>query len=296
VWGRIANAIKGPSADQIAAAGQVRAHVAHEAAEHFKKATKHRSTAATVGIWTAVAVAVVGGVYGLNAWVNADMLARQVASDHVRIIGTGTGQRGNVTLDDGTTAMFGAESRARVPTKFGEQIRGIGLDGSAEFTVADDDKQFQVLVRNLRVKVEAPGTVFAVAGYAEGEHTIARVKQGKVRIEVDGGQTQTLTAGQSILVKADGSTATPDERQLAEALGYLDDKFVLTRKPLKSMLASIRRWYGITLGLKDTTLGSQVIDSLNAPLTSSTEAIRAIELASGLVFGWEGKNMILEKK
>jgi ferric-dicitrate binding protein FerR (iron transport regulator) len=296
VWGRISAVIKGPSPEQLAMAGDARAKVAHEAAEHFKKATKKRSAAAVAGIWLGVLAAVAGGVWGINAYVNADMLARQVASDHVRIIGTGTGQRGNVTLDDGTTAMFGAESRARVPTKFGEIIRGIGLDGAAEFTVANEAKPFQVLAKNVRVTVEGPGTVVALNAYADGDMVFARVKQGTAKVDIDGGESRTLTAGQSLAVSKDGDGSTPDERHIAEAFGYLDERFVQTKKPLKAMLASIRRWYGVSLSVKDTTLAARVIDSLAAPLTSSTEAIKAIEAASGLVFGWEGKNMVLLEK
>ena len=81
--------------------------------------------------------------------------------------------------------------------------------------------------------------------------------------------------------------------QVAEAFGYVDGNFVIDQKPLRETLAMIKRWYGTEMFLEDTALGGRVV-SMTAPLTSSSDAIKAVEVASGLNFGWEGQTMVLK--
>ncbi|MBC7896619.1 MAG: hypothetical protein H7066_14480, partial [Cytophagaceae bacterium] len=89
-------------------------------------------------------------------------------------------------------------------------------------------------------------------------------------------------------------TSQPSPNQLNEAFGYIDGTFAIDAKPLKHALSEIKKWYGTELFLKDTTFGSRVV-SVTAPLTSTTDAIKAIETASGLMFGWEGQTMVLKE-
>jgi ferric-dicitrate binding protein FerR (iron transport regulator) len=296
VWRRIAVTVQGPSAAEREAASQMKEKLRHEAAGHIKQATKERPLWVSLGAGALILAVVVGSFYFFQKSGEVGRLGRQVNSVDARELKTGTGQRGNVTLDDGTTAKFGADTKVRVPGKFGELVRGVGLDGAAEFTVAQNPTPFQVLAKN--VQITALGTVFAVNSYANSPHVIVRVREGSVKVEVQEPEESehTLTAGQTLLITPDGKTSTPDENQLAVALGYLDDQFVLPSMSLKATLAEIKRWYGTDLFLKDTTLNSRMIDSLRAPLSSSADAIKAIEVASGLVADWEGQTRILRER
>jgi ferric-dicitrate binding protein FerR (iron transport regulator) len=296
VWRRIATTVQGPTAAQLAEASQMKEKLRHEAGAHIKKMTKGTPMWVNAGAGVLILGVVVGIFYFFQKSGETGRLSRQVNSVDVRELRTGTGQRGNVTLDDGTTAKFGADTKVRVPSKFGELVRGVGLEGAAEFTVAQDPVPFQVLAKN--VEITAVGTVFAVSSYPQADHVIIRVKEGSVKVLViePTESEQTLTAGQTLLVNADGTTAAPNEQQLAVALGYLEDQFVIAGENLKTVLAEIKRWYGTDLFLMDTTLGNRMIDSLRAPLGSSADAIKAIEAASGLVAGWEGQTRVLKEK
>jgi ferric-dicitrate binding protein FerR (iron transport regulator) len=97
------------------------------------------------------------------------------------------------------------------------------------------------------------------------------------------------------VIDKDGKTSQPTDAQLSEAFGYIDGTFSVNNRSLKTALAEIKRWYGSELFLQDTTMGAQQV-TVTAPLTSTNEAIKAIETASGLVFGWEGKTMVLKAK
>ncbi|MGQ0765808.1 MAG: FecR domain-containing protein [Gemmatimonadota bacterium] len=293
VWKRVMVVVQGPSDADRAAVSEMKDKLRHEAAGHIKQMTKQRPWYIPVGAGALLIVAVAGILYFFQKSGEVGRLGRQVNSVDARELKTGSGQRGNVTLDDGTTAKFGADTKVRVPARFAEMVRGVGIEGAAEFTVAEDPMPFQVLAKN--VQITATGTVFAVSSYAHSPHVIIRVKEGTVRAEVlePTESEHTLSAGEMLLVAPDGSTSIPDANQLAVALGYLDDQFFLLGVTLREALGEIKRWYGTDLFLKDTTLNSRRIDSLRATLSSSSDAIKAIEAASGLVADWEGQTRIL---
>ena len=296
VWGRIAGLVQGPSAEAMAAASQMKDKLAHEAAGHIKQMTKttplYKRAAAL-----AILVGVVAGVlFTFQRSGVKGRLARQISSA-VKDVKTGTGQRGNVTLDDGTKAMFGADTRVTIPEKFDEIARGVGIDGVAEFTPKQNASlPFQVLAGNAMFTSTGAET-FAIRHYKADDYVIARVKAGTVKVEVQepNESEHTLTAGQSMIVTADGKTSQPTDGQLGEAFGYIDGTFAIDAKSLKHTLAEIKRWYGTELFLQDTIFGSKVV-SVSAPLTSTNDAIKAIETASGLVFGWEGQTRVLKAK
>jgi ferric-dicitrate binding protein FerR (iron transport regulator) len=223
-------------------------------------------------------------------------LASEVRGTQVRELKTGTGQRGNVTLDDSSTASLGSDSRIAIPLSFAEKYRGIGLSGAAEFTIKQDPMPFWLIAGNTHI-VAAGGESFAVRAFPSDSAVLVRVKSGTVQVNVTEPEKSehTLTAGQAILVNQDGTTSPPSDTQLAEALGYLEGNFSITEKPLRYVLSEIRRWYGIDLVLKDSTMGGRLV-TIQAPLTSSTEAIRAVENAANLMFQWEKQTMTLVER
>lgn len=296
VWKRISTAIQGPSAEAVAQASQMKDKLRHEAGGHIREMTKTTPWYIRAGAGAALLAVVAVILFVFSKSGEKGRLQRQVAGLDVRDLKTGTGQRGNVTMDDGTTAMFGAETRVVVPTEFLKTQRGVGLTGAAEFKVAQETSfPFQVLAGN--VIVTATGAEqFAVRTYPTDSGVIVRAKEGSVKVEVQEPvvSEHTLNAGQALFIKPDGSTSQPTDAQMSEALGYLDGTFSVENKSLRHTLAEIKKWYGTELFLKDTTMGAKVV-SMTAPLTSSTEAIKAVEAASGLAFGWEGKTMVLKE-
>ncbi len=293
VWGKIATTIQGPTAEALKQAEEMKDKLRHEAGGHIREMTKTQP-------FYIRAIAVVGllAVVGAGGYIFAKSgekgrLARQIQAA-VKDVKTGTGQRGNVTLDDGSKAFFGSETRVTLPEEFNEVSRGVGVEGVAEFTPKVDKIPFQVLAANVMF-TSTGNDVFAVRRYKDEPYVVARVKEGSITVEVQEPEesTQTLTAGQTLLIGADGKTAQPTPAQLQEAFGYVDGTFAVDNKSLKQTLAEIKRWYGTELFLQDTTLGARMV-SMNAPLTSTTDAIKAVEVASGLVFGWEGQTMVLK--
>ncbi|MBC7896547.1 MAG: FecR domain-containing protein, partial [Cytophagaceae bacterium] len=295
VWKRVMTTIQGPTAEAIAQAHEMKDKLAHQSAGHIKQMSKTTPWYIRLGAVGVLVAAVAGIGYVFLKSGEKGRLQRAITSA-VKDVKTGTGQRGNVTLDDGSKAMFGAETRVTIPEHFDETHRGVGLEGVAEFTpLQNASVPFQVLSGNVMFTSTA-GDAFAVRHYKTDSAVIVRVKQGSVKVEVQepNESEQVLAAGQALLVTPDGKTSQPSPNQLNEAFGYIDGTFAIDAKPLRHALAEIKKWYGTELFLKDTTFGSRVV-SVTAPLTSTTDAIKAIETASGLMFGWEGQTMVLKE-
>ena len=296
VWKRVTAAIQGPSEEAHAQAVQARAKAGHDAASHIKDVTKTRPWYYQVLAVLILTGLVAGGVVLYQKRGEVARLSSEVSGTQVRELKTGTGQRGSVTLDDSTIAALGSDSRIAVPLDFAEKVRGIGLRGAAEFTVNADPMPFWIIAGNTHI-VAVGGETFAVRAFPSDSSVLVRVKTGTVQVNVTepDKSEHSVGAGQSILIAMDGTTSTPTDVQLSEALGYLDGTFSINQKPLRYALAEIRRWYGTDLVLKDSTLGSRVV-TLTAPLTSSTEAIKAVENAANLQFQWEKQTMTLVEK
>lgn len=295
VWKRVLATIQGPTAEALAQASQMKDKLAHQSAGHIKQMTKTTPWYIRLGAAGVLVAVVAGLIFVFQKSGEKGRLQRQIQSA-VKDVKTGTGQRGNVTLDDGSKAMFGAETRVTIPEHFDETHRGVGLEGAAEFTPKQHATlPFQVLSGNVLFTAAGPET-FAVRHFKDDSAVIVRVKEGSVKVEVQepNESEQTLTAGQALLITPDGKTSQPGPNQLNEAFGYIDGTFAIDGKTLKHTLAEIKKWYGTELFLEDTTFGSRVV-SVSAPLTSTTDAIKAIETASGLMFGWEGQTMVLKE-
>lgn len=305
VWGKISAVLQGPSAEDLAAASQMKEKLAHEAAGHIKQMTSTTPLVKRLAALGALLIVVGGLLWGFAKSGEKGRLGRQISSA-VKDIKTGSGQRGEVKFDDGSTAKFGADTRAIIPESFDKEARGVGIEGVAEFSpVSNPAMPFTVMagktgkdVPGAVVLVTAKGAeTFAVRHYREDDAVLVQVKNGSVDIEIEEptGAKQTLGAGQALMIASDGKTSEPTAAQLAEAFGYVDGTFSIDNKTLKHTLAEIKKWYGTELFLKDTTFGSKII-SVTAPLTSTNDAIKAIETASGLVFGWEGQTKVLKEK
>ncbi len=298
-WSKVSAIIKGPSAEDIAKAQEMREKLRHEAGGHIREMTKTTPWYVRAGMGAALLAVVALGLYIFARSGEKGRLGRQVGSMDVRELKTGTGQRGNVMMDDSTRAMFGAETRVVVPGEFLKSQRGIGLTGAAQFAVAPNAQfpTFQVLVRNVIITAR-DNDEFAVRAYGgdyPDEGVFVRGKAGTIEVSVEEPVTSkhSVGPGQALFINAEGEVSQPTDAQLVEALGYIDGNFAINNKPLKHALGEIKKWYGTELFLADTSMGATMV-SLSAPLTSSTDAIKAVEAASGLAFGWEGKTMVLK--
>jgi ferric-dicitrate binding protein FerR (iron transport regulator) len=265
-------------------------HARHEAAEHLGSVGKSGPWLVPTLIIGVVLLAVAAAGWWFTRSSAATAAESAIASSSAHALATSTGQLGQITLDDGTTARLGADSRIRVPAGFGEKLRAIGLEGAAMFTVAPG-QPFTFDVRTRDAWIKATGTVFAVRAYPNEEAVTVRVKEGTVTVQ-RGDETRTLAAGSALSITKDGTITEPSAAALDEALAWTDGFMSLHQRPLRHALAEVSRWYGLTMFVRDSSLLTRTV-TMRAPLESNREMIAALEKGGGLVFGYEGKNMTL---
>jgi len=287
-WAHIQHALHGEAHSPQALAEQAAAS-RHGAAEHINVATHEGSP----WIPLILGAVVLAGLLGLAAFMtrmSADArFAKALAAPDVRVVSSTAGRIGIVTLDDGTTARFAPETKITIPKNFGPEMRAVRLEGNAVFTVKPGlEKQFHVFAKD--VDVVAKGTSFTVGAYPNDSAVVVVTHEGTVAV----GRAKDLvdvTAGNALLVPphSAGRAATAAERE--EVDGWRTGTLAINDKPLRDVLDSFYRWYGLHLSVSpDSVLTRKV--TLRASLDSTRQALRGVEQSTGLEFGYAGQNMV----
>lgn len=290
-WSHLSAALHAPPADASRAVKESIDATRHDTAVHAAELGKHRSWVLT-GALVALAAAVL-----VAAGVMIDRASRDASVDQAlqnsetRTLSTRMGQRATLTLFDGSTAELGGDTRLMVPPGFGESVRGLRLDGTAAFTVAQNPKlPFIVLAKNARIT--ATGTSFAISAYAEEPGVIVRVRDGEVRV-VSGDNSQMLAAGGALAIHKDGRLAAPDPVALEQSLGWTDGRFAAVDKPLREVLPLLSRWYAMPILAPDSALLTRKA-TIRAPLDAPVEARTMMEQTAGVVVKNRNNQMVLE--
>lgn len=289
-WDQVASSIHTSAPTAEAIAHELADHSRHAAAVHVASIAKHPPWIVPV----ALGLVLLAFVYGMIRWMDRasaeSAVTSALAAPDARALQTGAGQLADVPLEDGSTVRLGADSKMRVPPRFGSVVRTLTLDGAATFTVAPGRPlPFSVRARN--AIITATGTVFSVRAYPGDDAVTVRVRDGQVTVRA-GGDPRPLASGAALTVTKDGSMKEVPAPALAEAMAWTDGYMVVNDRPLRDVLPQFKRWYGLQLFVADTTLLNRPV-TMRARLESSREAIAAIEASTGLRFGYEGTTMVL---
>jgi ferric-dicitrate binding protein FerR (iron transport regulator) len=234
----------------------------------------------------AVAVVAIIGLqkYLDKAGVDAS-IDRALKSDGVQTLSAGKGQRGSLTLRDGTKAAIGSDSKLRVPEEFATpKQRTIALEGTATFTPTPPGAGPEALpfsVRAGNATITASGGVFTVRNYAEDNAVTVDVKEGTVQVkDRESGKTQDVAAGSAI--KFAGGTITPLEGVARDvAMAWTRDSLVFDNQPLKAVLPELVRWFSLNAAITDASVESRPV-SMRVALSSSGDATKALTAAANL--------------
>jgi transmembrane sensor len=158
---------------------------------------------------------------------------------------TTVGQRDSVRLEDGSLVLLGPASRVAV------RGREVDLTGEAFFRVVHDDTQ-PFIVRAGESVIRDIGTEFAVhtddataavrVVVQEGSVALSRgadsvmLQQGDVG-RVAGGRVEALAGG-----------AAPED------FAWMRGELVFRDTPISTVMADLRRWYGVEVRVADTAL------------------------------------------
>ncbi|MCB0733881.1 MAG: FecR domain-containing protein [Flavobacteriales bacterium] len=140
------------------------------------------------------------------------------------------------SLTDGSNVYVGTESKLEVEDVYNRENRRTRLHGNAFFVVKPDkDRVFEVVTDHLVTRVK--GTTFLIR--TSDHSTTVGVRTGVVEVLV-GNQTEILTAGQSILVSADGGMIKRSVLEENDVLALLDETTHFENVQLKSILNHLK--------------------------------------------------------
>jgi ferric-dicitrate binding protein FerR (iron transport regulator) len=288
-WAHVSSALHRAPVDAAQLQEQA-ARSRHDTAEHLAAIAKKPFPVVPVAVGAVAVLAGIGAMMWFDRAGADSRISMAIASPEASVQQTRAGQMARLPLADGSRVSMGADTRIRVAPRFGEQIRAVGLEGTAAFTVAAGGEiPFHVQAGN--VMITAVGTAFGVRAYPAEEAVTVRVTEGQVTVKA-GEVERALGAGQGVVVAKDGTMREPTAAELEESLGWTDGQLVVTAKPLREVLRTFTRWYGLELHLKDTTLLERRV-TMRADVAARGPAVEALERSAGLVLDYEGKKMIL---
>jgi ferric-dicitrate binding protein FerR (iron transport regulator) len=269
---------------------EVAEHARHAAASHVGEIEKRRPWLwPAIGI-AAVAIVVLTPFFFVDRASEDRAVANGIRSREARTLVANHGERTAILLGDSTNVRLGGDSRLTVPPGFGDRLRGVGLQGTGTFTVAQGrERVFQVRAKDAVIK--AVGTQFAVRAYPDEDFVAVRVKEGRVSVQ-GADETRTLTAGQAIIVDDDGDLRDPTTEEIDAALGWTEGRLVLRQMAVRDALKHLQRWYALGLVVRDSAILDRPV-AMNVSLDSSRTAITALEQGADVKFGYEGSIRVL---
>ncbi len=261
----------------------------HEAADHIGHVGQTgKGTWIAIVAAVAVIAAVIGGIFAMNMVAAKGAVAKAVNDPDAREVATPAARSGVVNLTDGSKVNLAPESKLNIPKAFGPELRGVKVAGAATFEVAPGLKnELQVFAKN--ATITAKGTSFTVSAYAADSGVTVVVKEGSVEVK-RGDDIQLVPAGSAVTVLTSEPirAATQDEKD--EAVSWNAGTLTINRKPLRTALAHIKRWYGFDIVVPKPEFLERPV-TLTASMDSSMQAIHAVEKSTGLLFGFYGDNM-----
>lgn len=191
---------------------------------------------------------------------------------------TGVGARRTVNLPDGSVVQLAPLSRIEVSPRYGRTDRSVALTGEAYFEVRHDAGH-PFTVRTASAEVRDLGTAFTVAEGDSGARVV--VTSGSVSLRAAaGGDTVVLRAGDRGSVSAAGGVRVERGTAGADDVAWTKGRLVFSDAPIPEVADELRRWYGITLVVRDPELARRHLTASFGTETAD-EAVRVVAAALG---------------
>ena len=164
------------------------------------------------------------------------------------------GQRGEVTLSDGTHIWLNARSEFSYPASFNGNTREVRLKGEAFFDVAKDrNKKF--IVNTGRCEVEVLGTQFNVEAYADDKTITATLVEGSIAMAYENKKSnwteQEIQPGQEIVYTAAQQQIKIDQADVEVITSWKDGKLIFRDTPFKEVLKMLSKRFDVDFVVKN---------------------------------------------
>jgi len=187
---------------------------------------------------------------------NRANVKQAAAVPSAQMVATGVGALDSLRLPDGTIAVIGPLSSIKLASGYGTDRREVEIHGDVYLDVVHDaSKPFTAFAEH--AKIQDIGTKFAVHTDSARGVTVS-VTEGSVSLQgvnVGRGPGVVLKPGERGVLPPDGRASM--ERSTPEDLAWMRKQLVFRETPLSEVAASLHRWYGIELDVRDPLLASR---------------------------------------
>ena len=200
-------------------------------------------------IAASIAIITLLGLTGHLYTNNCDMTA---LGEHNIIVKTDKGERGTITLPDGTSVRLNSESELTYQQNFGLKERKVYLKGEGFFDVVKQkDKAFTVNTKFININVL--GTAFNVYTYENTDSVEMTLVRGLVKVSTVNPPYQTVNVVPNEKVVYNKKTGKmhiqSSENQIETA--WIKSALSFCSTSLKDVLGKVGRKYGFTFEIKD---------------------------------------------
>jgi ferric-dicitrate binding protein FerR (iron transport regulator) len=285
-------ALHAPPVDHAQMMNEAKAASKLHAAEHVQKVGKSGGWKGPVALVVVAGVAIIAFMRWADATGSDYAATKALQSSEARAVSASRGQRGKSTLNDGSIARIGSDTKIKIPSAFGTTLRTLEVAGTASFTVAAG-QPLEFVVRAGNAIVTAKGTVFAVRAFEDDSTAFVSVDSGSVSVKAKDESNDTpLEAGKALRVNKDGTIALIDESTRDQAFAWTRDSLVYTDVPVGVILPELNRWFDTKAKLGDDALGARKI-TLRVGLSSSGEALKLLAAAASLKIGFDKDDRVV---
>lgn len=194
---------------------------------------------------------------GVVFYQNIEQQPQEIVEPVLREIAMEKGQRGNLTLSDGTKVTLNAESKIILPDVFKSDKREITLEGQAFFDVSHNPER-PFIIHTDKALIHVLGTSLDVRSYPEDNSVQVIVKQGRVALKSNKDcveEDAVLTAGERGQLDLNNDRITISKVEdmdlfLSWTKGYL--KFKDT--PMNEVAQELQRKYDIGITFEQANL------------------------------------------
>ena len=265
---------------------------------HHPHHTPHIATAETktpIGqmlfVGGIVAVMAGGSLWWLNRAGEDNKLNTLFASNEARKISTINGQRGDITLSDGSKISIGTATKLTIIPKYNDLYRGVKVEGTAGFDVKASP--------NIPLEVRVGGAVFVLSEGALVVRSYDDEDGGFLKLTAGSGELRgkkmrrQLTAPAAVRIGKDSTISDADATAADVATSWVDGKVMFKGLTLKEVLPLFVKYYATKIDVKDEALLSRPVE-MEATLAGKKEAIAALEQSAHVKFTYDGTTPILK--
>ncbi len=237
-------------------------------------------------------VAVIGGgaIWYLNRAGDETKLNPLFSSAEARNISTTNGQRGEMTLSDGSKLSIGPATKLTIIPDYNTAFRGIKVNGTVSFDVKPSaGVPLEIRVGGAALVMNEGAAV--VRGYADEEDGYINLTAGTASVRGKG-ERRELTAPAAVRVSKDSVVTDAEPAAAALATSWATGTVSIKDTPLKDVLPLFTKYYALTMEVADPALLTRPV-TMDAQLDSKQKAIDALAASAFVKFGYNDSKPIL---